>query len=123
MEITSGHGADLIFDPVAGPLLETLAQAAARGATIFEYGALSLAPTPFPLMAALQKSLTIRGYTLFEITSNPEKLDRGKRYVYDNLQSGTLKPVIDRTFPLDNIVEAHRYMESNQQNGKIVVTV
>jgi NADPH:quinone reductase-like Zn-dependent oxidoreductase len=74
-------------------------------------------------MAALQKSLTIRGYTLFEITSNPEKLDRGKRYVYDNLQSGTLKPVIDRTFPLDNIVEAHRYMESNQQNGKIVVTV
>ncbi len=123
MEITSGHGADLIFDPVAGPLLETLAQAAARGATIFEYGALSLAPTPFPLMAALQKSLTIRGYTLFEITSNPEKLDSGKRYVYDNLQSGTLKPVIDRTFPLDNIVEAHRYMESNQQNGKIVVTV
>jgi NADPH:quinone reductase-like Zn-dependent oxidoreductase len=74
-------------------------------------------------MAALQKSLTIRGYTLFEITSNPEKLDRGKRYVYDNLQSGTLKPVIDRTFPLDNIVEAHRYMESNQQNGKIIVTV
>lgn len=122
-EITSGHGADLIFDPVAGPFLETLAQAAARGATIFEYGALSLAPTPFPLMTALEKGLIIRGYVLFQITSDPEKLDRGKRYVYDGLQSGKLKPVIDRTFTLDEIVEAHRYMESNQQNGKIVVTV
>jgi NADPH:quinone reductase-like Zn-dependent oxidoreductase len=40
MEITAGHGADLIFDAIAGPLLETLAQAAAPGATIVEYGAL-----------------------------------------------------------------------------------
>jgi NADPH:quinone reductase-like Zn-dependent oxidoreductase len=123
MEITSGHGADLIFDPIAGSLLETLAQAAAPGATIFEYGALSLAATPFPLMSAIGKGLSVRGYTLFEITSNPEKLDRGKRFVYDGLQSGKLKPVIDRTFTLDQIVEAHRYMESNQQNGKIIVTV
>lgn len=123
MEITSKHGADIIFDPIAGSLLETLAEAAAPGATIFEYGALSLAATPFPLMAALGKGLNVRGYTLFEITSNPEKFDRGKRYVYDGLQSGKLKPVIDRTFSLDQIVEAHRYMESNQQNGKIIVTV
>lgn len=122
-EITAGHGADIIFDPIAGPQLEILAQAAARGATIFEYGALSRAATPFPLFAAIGQGLSIRGYTLFEITSNPEKLEYGKRFVYEGLQSEKLKPVIDRTFTLDNIVEAHRYMESNQQNGKIVVTV
>ncbi|MBD2099314.1 zinc-dependent alcohol dehydrogenase family protein [Leptolyngbya sp. FACHB-261] len=123
MELSAGHGADLIFDPVAGPFLETLAQAAAPGATIFEYGALSPEPTPFPLFAALAKTLTIRGYILFEITQNPERLARGKRYVYDGLQSGKLKPILDRSFALNDIVEAHRYMESNQQNGKIVVTV
>ena len=123
MEITSGHGADLIFDPVAGPQLEKLAQAAAHGATIFEYGALSLAATPFPLVTALQKGLSVRGYTLFDISPVPARLARGKSYVYDNLLAGRLKPIIDRTFPLDNIVEAHRYMESNQQNGKIVVVV
>ncbi|MEE8263862.1 MAG: zinc-binding dehydrogenase, partial [Gammaproteobacteria bacterium] len=38
-------------------------------------------------------------------------------------QSGALKPIIDRTFPLDAIADAHRYLESNQQKGKIVVTV
>ncbi|MEE8076293.1 MAG: zinc-binding dehydrogenase, partial [Candidatus Binatia bacterium] len=57
------------------------------------------------------------------IVRDPEKLARGKKYVYDGLQSGALKPIIDRTFPLDAIAEAHQDMESNQQKGKIVVTV
>ncbi|TDI67774.1 MAG: NADPH:quinone reductase [Bacteroidetes bacterium] len=123
MAFTSGKGASTIFDPVAGPLLEKLAEAAAPGATIFEYGALSPEPTPFPLFSMLGKGLTLRGYTLFEITKDSEKMARGKSYVYDGLQSGALKPIIDRTFPLEEIVKAHQYMESNQQKGKIVVTI
>ena len=123
MAVTSGTGASIIFDPVAGPLLESLAAAAAPGATIFEYGALAPAPTPFPLFTALAKGLAVRGYTLFEIVQDAEKLARARHYIHDALQSGKLKPVIDRTFPLDTIVEAHRYMESNRQKGKIVVTI
>ncbi len=123
MARTSGKGADLIFDPVGGPLLETLADAAASGATIFEYGALSPAPTVFPLFTALKKGLIIRGYTLFEVVSDAEKLARGKQYIYDGLESGALSPFIDRSFTLDAIADAHRYMESNEQKGKIIVTV
>jgi NADPH2:quinone reductase len=123
MALTSATGASVVFDPVAGPMLEMLAAAAAPGATIFEYGALAPGPTPFPLFTALTKGLTIRGYTLFEIVKDAEKLARAKQYIRDALQSGKLKPVIDRTFSLDAIVEAHRYMESNRQRGKIVVTV
>ena len=123
MEITSGTGANLIFDPIGGPLLQTLADAAAIGATIVEYGALSPDPTPFPLFSALKKGLAVRGYTLFEVVKDSERLARSKQYIYDGLKSGALKPVIDSTFPLDAIVDAHRYMESNQQKGKIVVTV
>ena len=121
--ITGGNGANIIFDPVAGPFLEKLAAAAAQRAIIFQYGALSLAPTPFPLFEAIGKGLTVRGYTLFEIVSDPEKMVRGKNFIYDGLSSGALKPTIARTFPLEDIVEAHRFMESNQQMGKIVVTV
>ena len=123
MASTSGKRADLIFDPVGGPLLETLADAAASGATIFEYGALSPAPTIFPLFTALKKGLLVRGYTLFEIANDAERLVRGKQYIYDGLESSALSPFIDRTFPLDAIADAHRYMESNEQKGKIVVTV
>jgi NADPH:quinone reductase-like Zn-dependent oxidoreductase len=124
MEITEGRGADLIFDAVAGPSMEALAAAAAREATIFVYGLLSLEPTPFPLIVAMQKGLSLRGYTLFEIVSVPERMERARKYIFDGLKSGALWPVIDRIFrPLESIVEAHRYLESNQQNGKIVVTV
>ena len=123
MAITSGKGVSMVFDPVAGPLLEKLAAAAAPGAIIFEYGALSPEPATFPLFPVLGKGLTVRGYTLFEIVRDPERIARGKRFVFDGIESGALKPVIDRTFPLESIVEAHKYMESNQQKGKIVVTV
>jgi NADPH:quinone reductase-like Zn-dependent oxidoreductase len=39
------------------------------------------------------------------------------------LQPGDFKPRIDPVFPFAQIVEAYRYMESNEQIGKIVVTV
>ena len=123
MTITAGKGADLILDAVGGPLLQTLADAAASGALIIEYGALSPAPTIFPLLSALKKGLTVRGYTLFELVKDAEALARAKQYIYRGLDSGALKPFIDRTFALDAIVDAHQYMESNQQKGKIVVTV
>ncbi|MGL4619714.1 MAG: zinc-dependent alcohol dehydrogenase family protein, partial [Chroococcidiopsis sp.] len=124
MEITDGQGANIIFDPVAGSYIETLAKAAARGATIFEYGALSMEQTtPFPLFAAMEKGLKVQGYTLFEIAGDPVKLEKAKQYIYDGLESGKLVPILDRSFPLEQIVDAHRYMESNQQNGKIIVNV
>ena len=123
MSLTAGKGVRVVFDPVAGPLLEQLAAVTAPSGIIFEYGALAPLPTPFPLFPALAKGLTVRGYTLFEIVKNPEMLKRGKDYIYQGLESGSLKPIIDRTFSLAKIAEAHRYMASNQQKGKIVVTV
>ncbi len=123
MTITSGKGASIAFDPVAGSLLGKLAEAVAPGAMIFEYGALSPEPTTFPLFPVLAKGLTVRGYTLFEIVKDSGMLARGKQFIYQGLESGALKPVIDSTFPLEDIAGAHRHMESNQQKGKIVVIV
>ncbi|HXN50261.1 MAG TPA: zinc-dependent alcohol dehydrogenase family protein [Bryobacteraceae bacterium] len=122
-EITAGKGARIVFDPIAGKGLESLAAAAAPLGIIFEYGALAAEPTPFPLFPVLSKHLTIKGYTLFEIVSDPVVVAKAKQYVFDHLASGAFKPRIDKTFPLAQIVEAHRYMESNAQIGKIVVTV
>ena len=122
-EITNGAGAQIIFDPIAGPLVDKLAEAAAPGAVIFQYGWLSLAQTPFPLVLALQKALTVRGYWLAEITLDPQRRARSKAYVYERLQRGHLKPKIAKIFPFEDVVEAYRYMESNQQIGKIVLTV
>jgi len=122
-KLTGGKGARVVFDPVGGPTVAKLAAAMALRGVLFLYGALSPEPTPVPLMEVLGKSLTIRGYILFEITSDPERLARAKQWVVDGLAAGQLKPVVAKTFPLEEIVDAHRYLESNRQIGKIVVTV
>ncbi len=123
MEITGGKGARIVFDPVGGKGLETLAAATAASGTIYEYGALAAEPTPYPRFTAISKHLTIKAYTLFEVVMNPDESAKGKKYVFDHLAVGDFKPRIDKTFPLAEIVAAHRYMESNAQIGKIVVTV
>ena len=46
-----------------------------------------------------------------------------KRHVLPHLVSGSMKPVVDRTFPLEEVAEAHRYMETNANFGKIVLTI
>ncbi len=121
MKITADEGARIVFDPVGGPTLESLAQATARFGIIFQYGALSSEPTPFPLFSVLGKGITVRGYTLFEFNTNPAKLAECVGFVNKGLEAGHFKPVIDKTFTLAEISEAHRYMESNQQFGKIIV--
>ncbi len=120
---TGGKGARLVFDPVGGPTIEKLTKAMARFGILFVYGALSPEPTPLPLFDALVKGLTIRGYSLMEVTTDPARLERGKRFINEGLVDGRLKPIIAKTFPLEQMIEAHRYLESNQQFGKIVVTV
>jgi NADPH:quinone reductase-like Zn-dependent oxidoreductase len=121
--ITGGAGARLVFDPIAGPIVDKLAEAMADGGVLLEYGLLSGAPTPFPLFQALTRSLTVRGYVYSEIVKDAGKLAAAKTFILEGLSSGALKPIITRTFPFDAIVEAHRYLESNEQMGKIVVTL
>jgi NADPH:quinone reductase-like Zn-dependent oxidoreductase len=121
--ITAGKGARVVFDPVGGPTFDKLVKATAHLGIVFLYGALSTEPTPLPLFDVLGKWITIRGYVMMEITSDPKRLERSVQFINEGLAEGSLKPIITKTFPLGEIVEAHRYLESNQQFGKVVVTV
>ncbi|MCG7983218.1 MAG: zinc-dependent alcohol dehydrogenase family protein [Candidatus Thiodiazotropha lotti] len=121
--ITGEQGANLVFDPIGGPIVQELASATAKGGMIIEYGALDDRETIYPLFEALGKGLSIIGYTLFEITQDPARLSRAIAFVTNGVDKGSLKPVIDREFAFDDIQAAHRYMEGNSQTGKIVVRV
>jgi NADPH:quinone reductase-like Zn-dependent oxidoreductase len=123
MDLTSGVGARIVFDPVGGPSFIPLTESMARGGILLEYGALSTEPTPFPLFTVLGKSLTLKGYLNGEITNNEGALERAKAFITKGLSSGQLKPVIARTFTLEQIQEATRFLESNAQIGKVVVNV
>lgn len=120
---TNGEGAHIVFDPVGGPDVAKLTQTMAPQGIFFQYGALDSRDMLVPVFDILGKHLTLRGYELFEITTDVEKMARAKSFVTEGLRSGKLKPVIDKTFRFEEIAEAHRYMEANGQTGKIIVTV
>ena len=122
-EITGGKGISVIFDAVGGPQVMDFANAMSPGGIIVAHGMLSPDPTPFPLRIAISKSLTMRGYVFTEIVTNLPLLADAKHFILEELETGRLKPLISKTFGFDEISEAHRYLESNQQIGKIVVTV
>lgn len=121
--ITGGKGATVAFDPVGGATFPKLVDAMAVSGTIYVYGALSEDVTPLPMLRMVAKELNVRGYNLFGITKSPERQAKVAKFVFDNVAAGKLKITIAATYPLDEIVEAHRALERNQHVGKLVVTV
>ena len=123
MEITGGKGARTAFDPVGGPYVETLAKALAPRGILFVYGGLSEQATPYPHWPMASKGCSMRGWVASEIWNHPHRFEAARDTILAGLASGPLQPVIAREFKgLEAIPDANRYLESNQQVGKVVVT-
>jgi NADPH:quinone reductase-like Zn-dependent oxidoreductase len=119
----TGGGVRVVFDPVGGPNFAQLVSVTTERGIVIVYGMLDARATPLPVGDVLGRSLTIRGYLIFEATQDDAKLAAATAFVLDGLASGTLRPRIDRVFPFEAIADAHRHLEANGQIGKIVVTV
>lgn len=124
--ITDGRGASLACDTIGGPLLEKVVLSVAEGGHILTYGAqtspdIKAARVDVQLVALDRRTLTF--VDLFELTDVPDRFAAAKAYFRDAVERGALKPVIDRVFPFDEIVEAHRHLEAASLFGKVVVTV
>ncbi|MDB5582377.1 MAG: NADPH:quinone reductase [Bradyrhizobium sp.] len=121
--ITGPQGLRIAFDSVAGRFAEALVACMAEEGTIFFYGGLSDEPTMFDRRPIIGRGISFTGYTVGQILRRQDRMGRGIAFVLDGLARGLLAPRVDRTFPLEAVVEAHRYMESNAQMGKIILTV
>ena len=80
---------------------------------------LSGEPSFYP-MTGFSKGVALRGSSLVQMKQG-DRYAQMKKYVYERVESGTFVPKVDRVFPLDQAQEAYRYLESNQQVGKIVI--
>ena len=123
MRITNGNGARVAFGPVGGPDFPKLISALADQGIAYIYGALSEGDTPMPVLEMIRKMPTVRAYSIRLVTGDEARRKAAVEYVAKGLVSGALKPVIDRTFKFDDMVDVHRYLENNGQFGKIVVTL
>jgi NADPH:quinone reductase-like Zn-dependent oxidoreductase len=118
--LTDGRGADLIIDAIAGPGLRVLAQAVAQDGQLIVISNLDPRPTPLPWTWPLD--LYKYANPIF-YAADPARMKRAQRFITTGLRTGAFAPVVDRTFDLTEIVEAHRYLESNVHVGKVIVTI
>jgi NADPH:quinone reductase-like Zn-dependent oxidoreductase len=125
LRITGDKGANVAFDPIAGSIVASLAAAMAADGRLILYGNLSgeAQNTIFPFGLSMTRGFSMRAYVVFEIFSDAKRFERARLFVEEGLRAGWLGPIIAKTFPFDQMVEAHRYLESNEQIGKVIVTV
>jgi NADPH2:quinone reductase len=123
---TAGRGVDVILDMVGGSYVpRNLAVLAVEGRLV-QIGLLEGQPmASVDLRRVLGRRLTITGSTL-RARSIDEKgriADALRQQVWPLLEDGTVRPIVERTFPLAGAAAAHRLMESSQHVGKIVLEV
>ena len=124
-EATGGAGADVVLDVVGGDYVERNVAALAVKGRIIQVGVMAGKPVPFNVGALLGKRATITG-TVLRARPLEEKIAVSRRFAAEMLPlfgNGSLRPVVDSTYPLESIGDAHVHMASNANVGKIVVTV
>ena len=120
---TSGRGANVALDLVGGAYLRPTLEALAPRGRVMLIGTVAGAEATLALGTILRKRLTIRGTVLRSRTLDERAHDAHAfaERVVPLLAAGAVKPIIDRVFTLDEIAEAHRVIESNATEGKVVL--
>jgi NADPH2:quinone reductase len=125
-EITGGRGVDVVLDMVAGPYLSRNVSVLAKDGRLIVIAVQGGNKDPdLDIRKVMLNRITITGSTMRART----RAEKGAvaagllEHVWPKLQAGQCAPVIHGVFPLDQVADAHRLMESSAHIGKIVLTV
>jgi NADPH:quinone reductase len=124
-EATANRGVDVILDMVGGDYIQRNIGALAIEGRLVYIAFLRGSTAEINLLPLLLKRATLTGSTLRARTVEQKAAIAAplRRVVWPLLEQGKVKPVIHRTFPLADAVEAHRLMEASEHIGKLVLTV
>jgi len=122
---TSGRGVDVVLDVIGASYWDrNLASLVVQGRMVI-VGTLGGATLETNLGLLMGKRLRVYGTTL-RMRPLEEKIavtQQFKRHVLPMLSDGRVRPIVDSVLPLEEVSEAHRYMESNANFGKIVLSI
>jgi NADPH:quinone reductase len=123
--LTGGRGADVILDMVAGDYVPRELRCLADDGRLILIALLGGASAPIPLDQVLVRRLTITGSTLRPrpVAFKSAIAAALRERIWPLIESRQIRPVIHRTFPLDQAADAHRLMESSTHIGKIVLSI
>jgi len=115
-DFTAGDATyDVVFDAV-GKTAYARCRPLVRPGGVF--AATDLGPFPWNPLLALTTRIGGRRRVVFALPKDGREV---MSYLCDRLASGEFRPVVDRTYPLDDIVEAYRYVETGQKVGNVVI--
>lgn len=123
--IAGAQGVDVVLELVGGNyLVEDLECVATQGRIVL-VGLLAGAKVEMNLQRILSKRVLIKGTTL-RARPLEEKIVAGKllaNNIAPLLESGAIKPIIDKVFDISEVARAHEYMEKNDSFGKVILTL
>ena len=122
LRLTDGRGVDLILDAVGKPTFEEGLRCLAPFGHLILYGRAGGPTDPLNVATLSPKSNRVSGFMLPTVTRGfPEKTRESAERCFALMREGRLKLHIGKTFPLAEAPEAHRYLESRQSMGKLVL--
>jgi NADPH:quinone reductase len=122
---TQGYGVDVTLDMVAGSYVQRNLEIAAVEGRVVTISTLGGTRAEINMVPVMVKRLTLTGSTLRArtVAQKAAVAEGVRKNVYPLIESGQVRPVIFKTFPLAEASEAHRLMESSHHIGKIVLTI
>ena len=136
--LTHDRGADVVLDPIGGKSFDTSYRLLAPLGRLVVYGVSSVAPgyrrnwwhaarvmmqmSSFKPLSLMNRNRGVFGLNLAHLWEERQQLAAAMRLLLEDLQRGQLQPVLAKTFPLERAADAHRYVQSRANIGKVLLT-
>ncbi len=122
---TNDQGVDVVLDVIGAPYWYKNIQSLSSQGRLVLVGTMGGSTLEIDFGQLMQKRLKIFG-TVLRARSMPEKMALNQQFIKNLLpliSIGKIRPIVDKIFPLEKVSDAHIYMESNKNFGKIVLSI
>src|ERR1700691_76381 len=119
--ITAGYGSDIVIDAIGGDILSDALGTLAMGGSLTTLGYAAGRKSIIDVTDLIWKRASIKSFSLF--AQPPEMWTTAWTAIYSLLETGAIKPIIARTFALEDAAEALRYQIESRPFGRIVLKI
>jgi NADPH2:quinone reductase len=119
--ITQGYGSDIVIDAIGGDVLSDALGTLAMGGNLTTLGYAAGRKSTIDVTDIIWKGASIKSFSLF--AQPPEMWKTAWTAVYSLLEAGAIKPIIARTFALEDAAEALRYQIESRPFGRVVLRI
>jgi len=119
--ITDGYGSDIVIDAIGGPILGEALSTLAPGGSLTTLGYAAGRNATIDVTNLIWKGASILSFMLF--AQPPAAFAEAWRIITRLIQSGGIKPIVAKTFPLADAAEALRYLTEDRPFGRVVLTI